>query len=122
MLDERSLEDDTVLMVEAIRADECGSDGEDEDDDYSESQSEADGDEVDSDNVNADGDGAAAKKGSDGALAMGAADPQALRVKTLRAEMGLVNGRFLFYSVEGTLGEEIQILKESGSKDGVLRD
>ena len=84
MLDARSLEDNTVLMVEAIRADEDDSDGD------------------------------SATEEED--------DPQALRILTLRAEMGLVNGRFLFYDVEGTMREDIERLEEEGSEDGVLRD
>nr|OQO21670.1 hypothetical protein B0A51_10544 [Rachicladosporium sp. CCFEE 5018] len=84
ILDSRSLEDDTVLMVEAIRADE--------DDDA--------------------GDAAA---GSD-------SDPQALRVLTLRAEMSLVNARFLYYTVEGTMREDIEELEQEGSEDVLLRE
>ncbi|KAK6432888.1 hypothetical protein LTR95_010939 [Oleoguttula sp. CCFEE 5521] len=84
ILDSRSFEDDTVLIVEAIRADE--------DDDA--------------------GDAAAG----------GQSDPQALRVLTLRAEMALVNARFLYYTVEGTMREDIEGLEEAASGDGVLRD
>ncbi|KAK5674379.1 hypothetical protein LTS10_012963 [Elasticomyces elasticus] len=84
ILDERSLEDNTVLMVEAIRADEYDSD--------------------------------------DSAAAAAEGDPQALRIQTLRAEMGIVNSRFLFYLVEIDMREDIERLEEEGVEDGVLRD
>ncbi|KAK5692191.1 hypothetical protein LTR17_025482, partial [Elasticomyces elasticus] len=84
ILDERSLEDNTVLMVEAIRADEYDSD--------------------------------------DSAAAAAEGDPPALRIQTLRAEMGIVDSRFLFYLVEIDMREDIERLEEEGVEDGVLRD
>ncbi|KAK5692279.1 hypothetical protein LTR17_025408, partial [Elasticomyces elasticus] len=93
ILDERSLEDDTVLMVEAIRTDEYDSD---------------DG----ADEYDSDDDTAAAAEGN----------PQALKIQTLRAEMGIVNSRFLFYLVEIDMREDIERLEEEGVEDGVLRD
>ncbi|KAK6405811.1 hypothetical protein LTR95_018727 [Oleoguttula sp. CCFEE 5521] len=84
ILDSRLLEDDTVLMVEAIRADE--------DDDKGDAAAQAE------------------------------ANPQALRIFTLRADMAMVNARFLYYIVEGTMREDLERLREEGSQDGVLRD
>ena len=49
-------------------------------------------------------------------------DPHALKVLTLRAELGLVNGRFLCYDVKGSMREDIERLEDEESEDGVLRD
>lgn len=85
-MDARSLEDETVLTVEAVRADEA-----------------------------ADSDGETAAADEDD-------DPNALRILTLRAEMKLINGQFLYYGVRGTMQEDIERLEFAGPEDGVLRD